>query len=162
MQQIKHLMRNIMAFTLLVSAGFVHADFKSDIIDSCQAYQLGQDKSDINACKLYIDGYIDSSLYMDDATIKPKAQIQSQADTNDYIQRIYRTRTFGRTDINIEMAQHEFCIPTEYDRKYVASQVAKTMDISQLQTSKLKQVLFDTLVTRFPCSSNLASIQAAP
>lgn len=162
MQQVQRLMRNSLVLMTLLGSAFAYADFKSDIIESCQAYQTGQEVNEINACKLYIDGYIDSSLFTEDGAVRSKSLIANEVATSNYMQRIYRTRTFGRTDMNSQMAQHEFCIPTEYDRKYVASQVAKSMNISRLNTTKLKQVLFETLVTRFPCSGQLGVIQAAP
>ena len=144
-------MRNAFSVLLILISGLANAGLKSDIIESCADVQVDKKNSQVNACILYIDGFIDSSLQAKDAKLKTAS---NKADTSDYMQRIYRTRTFGRTDVNDKLADHNFCIPQEYDRKYVASQVAKSMDIKRLENVDLKQVLFDTLVANFPCNAS--------
>ena len=59
MKTLKKLMLNVVAISACLSPSIVLADYKSDIIDSCSAYQTGKDLSEVNACKLYIDGFID-------------------------------------------------------------------------------------------------------
>lgn len=128
------------------------ADFKSDIISSCKAYQQGEDKSEINPCKLYIDGFIDSSLLTEDGIVQPKAMIDRNApQQSDFLKRAYRTRILTTSSMLNSEDSHQFCIPREYDRKDIASSVAKSMDISQLAEKQLKEVLFETLVSDFPC-----------
>ncbi|MBA6288590.1 MULTISPECIES: Rap1a/Tai family immunity protein [unclassified Colwellia] len=130
----------------------VKADFKSDIISSCKAYQQGDDKSEINACKLYIDGFIDSSLLNDDGVVKPKAMIERTApEQSDFLKRAYRTRVLTTSSMLSNEEAYQFCIPREYDRKEIASSIAKSMDINQLADKQLKQVIFETLIADFPC-----------
>lgn len=151
MHKVIHQMLKSSAVILLFISGSVYADFKSDIIQSCTAYQQGIDKREINACKLYIDGFIDSSLFSENAVTKPEAQISQKTQRSDYLKRAYETRLMTTSSMLKDENAHEFCIPLEYDRKEVASQVAKSMNITALENSPLKQVLFETLVAKFPC-----------
>ena len=140
------------AIGLLAMSTVVKADFKSDIISSCKAYQQGEDKSEINACKLYIDGFIDSSLLNDDGVVKPKAMIERTApEQSDFLKRAYRTRVLTTSSMLSNEEAYQFCIPREYDRKEIASSIAKSMDINQLADKQLKQVIFETLIADFPC-----------
>lgn len=152
MKNLKLLILNMAAIGLLAMSTVVKADFKSDIISSCKAYQQGDDKSEINACKLYIDGFIDSSLLNDDGVVKPKAMIERTApEQSDFLKRAYRTRVLTTSSMLSNEEAYQFCIPREYDRKEIASSIAKSMDINQLADKQLKQVIFETLIADFPC-----------
>ena len=152
MKNLKLLILNMAAIGLLAMSTVVKADFKSDIISSCKAYQQGDDKSEINACKLYIDGFIDSSLLNDDGVVKPKAMIERTApEQSDFLKRAYRTRVLTTSSMLSNEEAYQFCIPREYDRKEIASSIAKSMNINQLANKQLKQVLFETLIADFPC-----------
>lgn len=136
----------------LLASGSAFADFKSDIIKSCKAYQQGIDRSEINPCKLYIDGFIDSSLLSESAVVKPEALIDNPREqVSDFVKRAYKTRVTARKSLMENEGVYEFCIPLEDDRKRVASKVAKSMKIDDLETKPLKVVLFETLVSDFPC-----------
>ncbi|MBA6342028.1 hypothetical protein H4J59_13620 [Colwellia sp. MB02u-10] len=152
MKNLKLLILNMAAIGLLAMSTAVKADFKSDIISSCKAYQQGEDKSEINACKLYIDGFIDSSLLNDGGVVKPKAMIERTApQQSDFLKRAYRTRVLTTSSMLSNEEAYQFCIPREYDRKEIASSIAKSMDINQLAHKQLKQVIFETLIADFPC-----------
>jgi hypothetical protein len=47
--------------------------------------------------------------------------------------------------------EYQFCIPLDSDRRKVASDIAKSIDINQLTNKPLKEVLFETLIADFPC-----------
>jgi hypothetical protein len=129
-----------------------HADFKSEIINSCKAYQQGKDKSEVNACKLYIDGFIDSSLLTEDAALKSQSMIENaRPEQSDFVKRAYQTRVLTTSSVLANEESHQFCIPAEYDRRKIASTVAKSLDIQQLDSKPLKEVLFETLIIGFPC-----------
>ncbi|AZQ85381.1 hypothetical protein EKO29_16155 [Colwellia sp. Arc7-635] len=152
MNMLKPLMISSTAIALLLVPVTVFADFKSDIISSCKAYQQGEDKSEINPCKLYIDGFIDSSLLTEDGVVQPKAMIERNApEQSDFLKRAYRTRVLTTSSMLSNEDSHQFCIPLEYDRRSIASSLAKSMDISQLDEKQLKEVLFETLIADFPC-----------
>ncbi|MBA6292663.1 hypothetical protein H4J58_10060 [Colwellia sp. MB3u-70] len=152
MKNLKLLILNMAAIGLLAMSTAVKADFKSDIISSCKAYQQGEDKSEINACKLYIDGFIDSSLLNDDGVVKPKAMIERTApEQSNFLKRAYRTRVLTTSSMLSNEEAYQFCIPREYDRREIASSIAKSMDINQLAHKQLKQVIFETLIADFPC-----------
>ena len=152
MKNLKLLILNMAAIGLLAMSTAVKADFKSDIISSCKAYQQGEDKSEINACKLYIDGFIDSSLLTENGVVKPKAIIERIApQQSNFLKRAYRTRVLTTSSMLSNEEAHQFCIPREYDRREIASSIAKSMDINQLAHKQLKQVLFETLIADFPC-----------
>ena len=152
MKNLKLLILNMAAIGLLAMSTAVKADFKSDIISSCKAYQQGEDKSEINACKLYIDGFIDSSLLNDDGVVKPKAMIERTApEQSNFLKRAYRTRVLTTSSMLSNEDAYQFCIPREYDRREIASSIAKSMNINQLANKQLKQVLFETLIADFPC-----------
>lgn len=152
MKKFKHRMLSLIVMGLILIPTMVLADFKSDIIASCSAYQQGHDKREINACKLYIDGFIDSSLLTEDAIVQPKAMIDRQPKQQSaYLKRAYQTRVNDASFLSGHKDYH-FCIPREYDRRVVASEIAKSMDINQLTNKSLKEVLFETLIADFPCS----------
>lgn len=152
MKILKSLRLKLVAITLLMSPLVVLADFKADIINSCTDYQKGKDKSGINACKLYIDGFIDSSLLTEDGVVKPKAMINTQPKKqSEFLQRAYQTRVLTTSSMLKDEDAHQFCIPSEYTRTEIASKLAKSIDTSQLNNKQLKEVLFDTLVEDFPC-----------
>ncbi|MDG1751569.1 MAG: Rap1a/Tai family immunity protein [Thalassotalea sp.] len=153
MKTLKKLMLNVVAISACLSPSIVLADYKSDIIDSCSAYQTGKDLSEVNACKLYIDGFIDASLLSEAGIVKPKAMIEKQQRvTSPFLQRAYQTRLLTTSSTLKNENSHEFCIPREYERKNIASSLAKSMDINQLNSKSLKEVLFDTLIIDFPCN----------
>jgi hypothetical protein len=136
----------------LLASGSVFADFKSEIIKSCKAYQQGIDRSEINPCKLYIDGFIDSSLLSESAVVKPEALIDNlRSPVSDFVKRAYNTRVTARSSLTEKGGDHAFCIPLEEDRRKVVSKIAKSMKIDDLETKYLKEVLFETLVSDFPC-----------
>lgn len=153
--KMKKLKQRVLSFTvagLILIPTIVLADFKSDVINSCLAYQQGVDKKEINACKLYIDGFIDSSLLTDDAAVQTKAMINSQPkEQSAFLQRAYKTRV-NDPDFLRNHQEYQFCIPREYDRKDVASRVAKSLNINHLSDKQLKEVLLETLINEFPCS----------
>jgi len=152
MNILKAIIPSATSVVLLLMPVVAFADFKSDIISSCKAYQQGEDKSEINPCKLYIDGFIDSSLLTEDGVVQPKAMIGRNApQQSDFLKRAYRTRVLTTSSMLTNEDTHQFCIPREYDRKAIASSVAKSMDISQLAEKQLKEVLFETLISDFPC-----------
>ena len=143
----------IISVCLTFASGSVFADFKSDIIKSCKAYQEGTDRNEINPCKLYIDGFIDSSLLSESAAVKPEALLDKQLKiTSDFMKRAYKTRVTERVSLMKNAESHAFCIPLETDRKIVASQVAKSLNITDLEYKPLKKVLFEALESDFPCS----------
>lgn len=125
------------------------AGYKSDIIQSCTAYQQGRDSNEINACKLYIDGFIDALLYAEEGTVKPKdAMNTASSKQSDYEKRAFKTRLSSRSDTK---NNPQFCLNSEHDRKSVASILAKSINIDALQNKPLKEVLFFTLTRKFPC-----------
>lgn len=143
----------IFAMGLMSIPMTAYADFKSEIIDSCKAYQQGKDKSEINACKLYIDGFIDSSLLSEDAALTPQSKIENtRPEQSNFVKRAYQTRVLTTSSVLANEESHQFCIPAEYDRRKIASTVAKSLDIQQLDSKSLKEVLFKALITGFPCS----------
>ena len=145
-------MLSIVVTGLILIPTVVLADYKSDIIASCSAYQQGHDKSKINACKLYIDGFIDSSLLTKDGAVKPQAMIDRQPkEQSDFLKRAYQTRVVNYSSYLKTHKDYQFCIPLESDRIRVASDIAKSMDINQLNSQPLKEVLFETLIAEFPC-----------
>ncbi|XQW84963.1 Rap1a/Tai family immunity protein [Thalassotalea piscium] len=152
MYHFNKIIRYIMTIGLVLTPSVVLADFKTDIIDSCKAYQQGKDTSRINACKLYIDGFIDSALITEDAVIKPRAVIAHQKKPqSDYLKRAYKTRLLTTSSMLPNEDAHQFCIPKELERQALASMVAKSIDINKLANKSLKEVLFDTLIEEFPC-----------
>ena len=155
MKTIKFTFTTMLAIGFLAAPSSAKADFKSSIIDSCSAYQQGSDAEEVNACKLYIDGFIDSSLLAEEGVVKPKSMIKrKQPEQTDYIKRVYNTRLFSRDEHANKMETYQFCIPREYDRKAIASNLAKSLDISALNNRRLKDVVFTALITKFPCRAN--------
>ena len=151
MKKLQHRVLSLIVIGLIAIPTVVLADFKSEIIASCSSYQQGQGKNEINACKLYIDGFIDSSLLTEDAVIQPKSLINNKPkEQSAYLQRAYQTRV-NDLSFRRDHQDYQFCIPREYTRKAVASDIAKSMDIQQLTQKPLKEVLFETLITDFPC-----------
>lgn len=152
MKKLKYRMLSIVVTCLILIPTIVLADFKSDIITSCSAYQQGHDKSEINACKLYIDGFIDSSLLTKDGAVRPQEMIDRQhKEPSDFLKRAFRTRVVNYSSYLKTHKDYQFCIPLETDRRKVASDVAKSMDINQLSSMSLKEVLLETLIAEFPC-----------
>ncbi len=152
MKKLKYRILSIVVTSVLLIPTIVLADFKSDIIASCSAYQQGLDKSEINACKLYIDGFIDSSLLTKDGAVKPQAMIDRQPkEQSDFLKRAYRTRVVDYSSYLKTHKDYQFCIPLDSDRRKVASGIAKSIDINQLTNKPLKEVLFETIIADFPC-----------
>jgi hypothetical protein len=152
MKKLKYKVVGMAVMGLIFLPTIVLADFKSDIIASCSAYQQGHDKNEVNACKLYIDGFIDSSLLTDDAAVQTKAMIASKPkEQSAFLKRAYQTRVNDPSFLR-NHKEYQFCIPREYDRKVVASGIAKSMDINQLADKPLKEVLLETLIADYPCS----------
>lgn len=151
MKKFKHRILSLIVIGLIAIPTIALADFKSEIIASCTAYQQGKDKKEVNACKLYIDGFIDSSLLTEDAAVKPEAMINRMPkEQSNYMKRVYQTRV-NDSAFRSSHKDYQFCIPRENNRKTVASKIAKSMDISQLENKPLKEVIFETLITDFPC-----------
>lgn len=144
-------MLSITVLSVLLIPTIVLADYKSEIISSCTAYQQGNDTKEVNACKLYIDGFIDSSLLTEDAAIQTKAMINSRAkEQSDFLQRAYRTRVNDPAFLS-NHKEYQFCIPRNHDRKELASMIAKSLNINHLDVKPLKEVLLETLIANFKC-----------
>lgn len=130
----------------------VKADYKSEIIESCQDYQLGKNTDHVNACKLYIDGFIDAAIYTESAAIVEDSQSQiKKAQQSDFLERALQHRVSRLITSEAEFFNAQFCIYREDDRKVIASKIAKAINISALETKPLKQVLFETLMEVYPC-----------
>lgn len=134
----------------IVIPGVSLADFKSDVIASCEFYQLGNNTKEVNACKLYIDGFIDSSLLSENAAKKQTAK-KGNSQQSDFLKRAYKTRVNRSSSKNSEEVTYQFCIPVEYSRKKIASTVAKSLDIGQLEDKPLKLLVLETLMAKYPC-----------
>lgn len=140
-------------FMSLVSIS-AKADYKSSIIESCTAYQQGQDNDEVNACKLYIDGFIDSSLLAEEGAVKINGTLQSvEKPQSEFIKRVYQTRLLTRNTLADEEMTYQFCIPRELNRKIIASNIAKALDIKKLENELLKVVVFEALTNKYPCSA---------
>lgn len=127
------------------------ADYKSEIIESCETYQAGKDKDHVNACKLYIDGFIDAAIFTENAALVDEELTKTAKEKSAFMQRVYQTRGTHRIRSHIDDVNVEFCIDGSADRKLIASDIAKSLTISDLATKPLKGVLFDALTKSFPC-----------
>lgn len=139
---------------LLVWSWSAIADYKSEIIASCQAYQTGADKGHANACKLYIDGFIDAAIYTYNGAIIDDSQVNiTKAKQSNFMERAYQTRLPRRITSEIDNVNIQFCIARGDDRKAIASKIAKAINISELKHKPLKKILFKTLVNVYPCET---------
>jgi hypothetical protein len=87
----------------------------------------------------------------EDAVIQPKSLINNKPkEQSAYLQRAYKTRV-NDLSFRRDHQDYQFCIPREYTRKAVASDIAKSMDIQQLTQKPLKEVLLEALIADFPC-----------
>lgn len=128
------------------------ADFKSEIIESCLAYQSGTDKHAVNACKLYIDGFIDAAVFTESAAIIDVEQNNTvNKKPSNYMQRVYQTRLSSRLLNQQDDTNYQFCLSSESDRQTIASSIAKAIDIKEIEHKPLKQIVFETLEKQFPC-----------
>ena len=151
MNTLKNIRLSAVSTLLILLSSMTQANFKPEIIDSCTAYQQGTDKSEANACKLYIDGFIDSSLYTKAGKVETTDVTGNQsAQESDFLQRVYSTRISSRLP---DKVTHQFCIPQKHNRKLIASSIAKSIDIHQLENTPLRDVIFKALAKNFPCSS---------
>lgn len=142
----------LISAAMLVTISFVaKADYKSEIIESCQAYQLGTDKDHVNACKLYIDGFIDAALFTESALVVNDKGKNDSAEKSAFMQRVYQTRSTRRISSQLDNINYQFCLEYGDDRALIASKIAKSLVITDLQTKPLKQILSETLRNVFPC-----------
>lgn len=141
----------IVSTIALMTTLSVKADFKSEIIQSCTDYQQNIERTEVNACKLYIDGFIDASILSENAIIQSKNEMAQISQKSDFIKRVYQTRLINNSHVNKQLS-YKFCIPKEYQRKKITSEIALAMQINHLHSKPLKQVLFETLVNKFPCN----------
>ncbi|WP_448211893.1 hypothetical protein [Colwellia sp. MEBiC06753] len=151
MKMFKQLKHSVVVILVSLISLPAWADLKTEIIASCIDYQSGTSTSKLNACKLYIDGFIDAALLSEDGVAKPQALIADNDETSSYLKRAYQTRVLETHSILPDEESHQFCIPIEYQRHTIASMLAKSLDISQLETKTLKEVVFETLVNDYPC-----------
>jgi hypothetical protein len=137
------IIKNVFIVTGLTLMSFVvKADFKSEIIESCTEYQKNDGGKFVNACKLYIDGFIDASMQYHEST--------HNDDKNDFIKRVYRTRTMSGELVSSDF-ERPFCIPKKMKRQEVASSIAKSMDLSNLDITDFRLVVHHSLVKIYPC-----------
>lgn len=128
------------------------ADYKSEIVESCQQYQAGADKDHVNACKLYIDGFIDAAVFTESATIVDEKSKKVSEEQSAFMQRAYQTRSTRRISSQIDNIDYQFCLSLGEDRKLIASKIAKALNISELESKPLKRILSETLSKAFPCA----------
>lgn len=141
-----------LAFSLVFFSTTVEADLKQEISRACSDYQSGEDKSLVNGCKLYIDGFIDSAILSATATLGNSERSQKKLVTeNAFFRRAIETRLGEVVSRGTGDTTYEFCIPKNAERSSIASTIAKSMDISSLNEKPLKHILFTTLVSNFPC-----------
>lgn len=120
----------------------VRADFKSEIIESCTQYQKNDGGKVVNACKLYIDGFIDASMQYHERA--------NNSDKSEFIKRVYRTRTMSGDIVSTDF-ERPFCIPKKLTRQEVASTTAKSIDLSNLDIIDFRLVVHQSLVKLYPC-----------
>ena len=136
-------LKNILVAVSFMLITFVaKADFKSEIIESCAHYQKNDGGKAVNACKLYIDGFIDASMQYHEST--------NNDDKSEFIKRVYRTRTMSGEIVNSDF-ERPFCIPKKMQRQQVASSVAKALDLSNLDITDFRIVVHHSLVKLYPC-----------
>jgi hypothetical protein len=128
------------------------ADYKSEIVESCQQYQAAADKDHVNACKLYIDGFIDAAVFTESATIVDEKSKKVSEERSAFMQRVYKTRSTRRISSQIDDIDYQFCLSLGEDRKIIASKIAKALNISELDSKPLKKILSETLSKAFPCA----------
>ncbi len=139
-------------FLVVVAVPFsAKADYKSEIIESCLNYQSGVDKDHVNACKLYIDGFIDAAVSTESAKIVDENSKQKSEEQSPFMKRVYQTRAIRRTSTQNNDVDYQFCLSTDQDRKDIASRIAKSLDVSDLESKTLKKTLSETLSKTFPC-----------
>lgn len=127
---------------LLLTTFAAKADFKSEIIESCTQYQKNDVGKFVNACKLYIDGFIDASMQYHETNIN--------VGKSEFIKRVYRTRTMSGELVSNEF-ERPFCIPKKLQRQQVASSVAKSINLSNLDIIDFRLVVHQSLVNQYPC-----------
>ena len=138
-------------FILLFIGSFsAKADYKSELIEACKRYQQDIKMDHINGCKLYIDGFIDSAVLSENAAILTNKQIVNNQQKSDFIKRVYQTRLVNGSKYDKQVS-YQFCIPQEFQRKTIASEVALSLNIEDLKNKEFKQVVLETLMTKFPC-----------
>lgn len=140
--KIKTVTQLLLSLSLASTAFMAKADFKSEIIESCTQYQKNDGGPIVNACKLYIDGFIDASMQYDASELIE--------DKSDFIKRVYRTRTMSGELTKSEDAK-AFCIPVNQSRTVIASEIAKSLDLSSYDQDGLRSVVHHSLVQEYPC-----------
>lgn len=140
----------LILFTFFIGSFQVKADYKSELIDECKRYQDNIKTEHINGCKLYIDGFIDSAVLSESAAILSSKQIVNNQQKSDFIKRVYQTRLINGPHYDKQVS-YQFCIPQEFQRNTIASEVAMLLNIDDLNKKEFKQVVFEALVTKFPC-----------
>ncbi|GHB77764.1 hypothetical protein GCM10008107_29200 [Psychrosphaera saromensis] len=132
----------LVAVGFMLTAFVAKADFKSEIIESCSEYQKNDGGKYVNACKLYIDGFIDASMQYHESA--------SNDDKSEFIKRVYRTRTMSGEIVSSDF-ERPFCIPKKMQRQEVASSIAKAMDLSNLDITDFRLVVHHSLIKLYPC-----------
>jgi len=132
----------LVAVGVMLTAFVAKADFKSEIIESCTQYQNNDGGKVVNACKLYIDGFIDASMQYHGSA--------SNDDKSEFIKRVYRTRTMSGEIVSSDF-ERPFCIPKKLQRQQVASTTAKSIDLSNLDIVDFRLVVHQSLVKLYPC-----------
>jgi len=132
----------LVAVAFMLTAFVAKADFKSEIIESCTQYQKNDGGKIVNACKLYIDGFIDASMQYHETA--------SNDDKSEFIKRVYRTRTMSGEIVSSDF-ERPFCIPKKLERQQVASTTAKSIDLSNLDIIDFRLVVHQSLVKLYPC-----------
>lgn len=140
----------LMLITFFIGSFQVKADYKSELIDECKRYQKNIKTEHINGCKLYIDGFIDSAVLSESAAILSSKQIVNNQQKSDFIKRVYQTRLNNGVGYGNDVS-FQFCLPQEFQRHTITSEVALLLNIDDLNKKEFKQVVFEALVAKFPC-----------
>ena len=135
--------KKLMSISLVMLIAFnAKADFKSEIIESCTEYQKNDGGKFVNACKLYIDGFIDASMQYHESS--------NNEEKSNFIKRVYRTRTMSGEIVSSNF-ERPFCIPKKLTRQEIASTTAKAIDLSNLDIIDFRLVVHQSLVKLYPC-----------
>ncbi|WP_448246819.1 Rap1a/Tai family immunity protein [Thalassotalea agariperforans] len=140
---------SLILFTFFIASFQVKASFKTELIEACKRYQQNVKAEPLNGCKLYIDGFIDSAVLSENAVILSTQQLANNQKKSDFIKRVYQTRL--NNGLESKNVSYQFCIPQELTRQTITSEVAKLLNIDDLNKKEFKQVVFEALVAKFPC-----------
>jgi len=137
------------------SSSVIAKDTQNDhreLLSSCQALAASPKQLTSNACRYFIQGFIEGMRITDTVNLEPHSDVDSQ--WSSFTERAYRTRIRNKGNLKEHIRLNYFCLPNDESLDQVIKILSKpltdTTEATEISES-LNEKIFQKLKAEYPC-----------